>query len=113
MNQKPAVATPLKIKTINHAKRDFTQTFPKNGEAIMSREQVRSEVTTIVTCESPINLGSCINSQIAIHNTQPPLASSRDNGKICMVTNSASAAIKNTIERIRCQPIFIRAVLGL
>ncbi len=41
--QNPAAATPLKITTTDHAKRDFTQTFPKNGEATMSKERVRNE----------------------------------------------------------------------
>ena len=81
MSQDPAVATPLKITTIDHAKRDFTQTFPKNGEATISREQVRNVVTKIVVCESPINLKFQITFGIPIHNTQPPLAPSRSIGK--------------------------------
>lgn len=113
MNQNAAVETPLKITTTDHAKRDFTQTFPTNGEAIMSREKVRSEVTKIVVCESPINLKSQITSQIPIHNIQPRSAPIRDIGKECMAMNSPAAMTKNAIERIRCQPIFIRAVLGL
>lgn len=37
--QNPAAVTPLNITTIDHARKDFTQTIPKNGEATMSKDK--------------------------------------------------------------------------
>lgn len=71
VHQNPATDTPLKMTTIAHARTDFRQTCPKNGEATMSSDNARNEEHATANSESLSSIGSRISPQIMTQMNPP------------------------------------------